>query len=601
MAQSGYTPLSLYYSATASTAPLAANLVAGELALNTNDGKLYYKDSSGVVQVLATKAGSSGSFGALSATSITDSGLTSGRVTYATTGGLLTDSANFVFDGNNAGIGVTPSAFGSGFKALQMNGGSLMAYNGTNMYYLNNTYFDGANYKYVNNGFATNYTQTSGIHAWATAPSGTAGATATFSELMRISSNGNVGIGTTSPTYPLVISNGGAQGFEISPTATANAPTIISYNRSGSAYTQLTYSALQHVFSISGTETMRIDSSGNVGIGTSSPSTKLQVTSSAATINAISMTGSTTAGTYLQMTTTGGIFTAGLDSSTASVFGNAAYSGNLYMSGAYPMLFWTNAAERMRIDSSGNVGIGTNSPGYKLDVYGNLRCSGPTNGSVIVDGAAAGNPYVGFAQSNALGSYIQMVGTAGSNELLTNVNGAERMRINSSGSVMIGTTGVFNSGKQCIAFSGDVSQGLNIRNNADRPSDVYVGFYNAYGTNTGTITSGGSSTSYNTSSDYRLKDNVQPLTNALDKVLALKPVTYLWKTGGEDNGFIAHELQAVLPNAVSGEKDAVDKDGNIKPQGVDYSKIVATLTAAIQEQQALITDLTTRLAALEAK
>jgi len=99
MAQSGYTPLSLYYSATASTAPLAANLVAGELALNTNDGKLYYKDSSGVVQVLATKAASSGSFGALTATSIIDSGLTSGRVTYATTGGLLTDSANMTFNG----------------------------------------------------------------------------------------------------------------------------------------------------------------------------------------------------------------------------------------------------------------------------------------------------------------------------------------------------------------------------------------------------------------------------------------------------------------------------------------------------------------------
>jgi hypothetical protein len=88
MAQTGYTPISLYYSATASSVPVNTNLAAGELAINTNDGKLYYKDSSGVVQLLASKAGSSGSFGALSATSITNTGLTSGRVTYATTGGL---------------------------------------------------------------------------------------------------------------------------------------------------------------------------------------------------------------------------------------------------------------------------------------------------------------------------------------------------------------------------------------------------------------------------------------------------------------------------------------------------------------------------------
>ena len=96
MAQSGFTPISNYYSATAASVPTAGNLVAGELALNTADGKLFYKDSAGVVQTLASKSTTSGVF-----TSVTDSGLTSGRVTYATTGGLLTDSANLVFDGTN--------------------------------------------------------------------------------------------------------------------------------------------------------------------------------------------------------------------------------------------------------------------------------------------------------------------------------------------------------------------------------------------------------------------------------------------------------------------------------------------------------------------
>ena len=101
MAQSGFTPISIYYSTTASAVPTAANLVPGELAINTNDGKLYYEDSSGVVQVLASKATSSGTFGALSATSITNSGLTSGRIVYTTTGGLETSSATLTYDGTS--------------------------------------------------------------------------------------------------------------------------------------------------------------------------------------------------------------------------------------------------------------------------------------------------------------------------------------------------------------------------------------------------------------------------------------------------------------------------------------------------------------------
>jgi hypothetical protein len=127
-----------------------------------------------------------------------------------------------------------------------------------------------------------------------------------------------------------------------------------------------------------------------------------------------------------------------------------------------------------------------------------------------------------------------------------------------------------------------------------------VNFNNFAGTNVGNIdcTTGG--TSYVTTSDYRLKHDVQPMTGALAKVQALKPVTYKWKADGTDGqGFIAHELQAVIPDCVIGEKDAVDEDGNIKPQGIDTSFLVATLTSAIQEQQSLITSLTARIAALE--
>jgi len=118
----------------------------------------------------------------------------------------------------------------------------------------------------------------------------------------------------------------------------------------------------------------------------------------------------------------------------------------------------------------------------------------------------------------------------------------------------------------------------------------------------GDISTNGTTTSFNSASDYRLKENILPMTGALAKVLTLKPITYKWKSDGSDGqGFIAHELQEVIPDAVTGEKDAVDEKGDPKYQGVDTSFLVATLTAAIQEQQALITSLTDRIAALEAR
>jgi hypothetical protein len=166
---------------------------------------------------------------------------------------------------------------------------------------------------------------------------------------------------------------------------------------------------------------------------------------------------------------------------------------------------------------------------------------------------------------------------------------------------------------------------------ANSSAHTHVYFSNSNG-NVGTISTSGSATSYNTSSDYRLKENVQPLTGALATVAAIKPVTFNWKSDGSDGqGFIAHELQAVVPDCVTGEKDAtreeeyevtpavpavVDAEGvETTPaiqavkgtrtvpsyQGVDTSFLVATLTAAIQELKAIIDTQATRIAALEAK
>jgi hypothetical protein len=112
----------------------------------------------------------------------------------------------------------------------------------------------------------------------------------------------------------------------------------------------------------------------------------------------------------------------------------------------------------------------------------------------------------------------------------------------------------------------------------------------------GSITFTGSATAYNTSSDYRLKNSVAPMTGALAKVAQLKPVIYKWNFDGSNGeGFIAHELAEVCPDAVTGEKDAVDEEGKPQYQGIDTSFLVATLTAAIQEQQAIIESLKARL------
>ena len=127
-------------------------------------------------------------------------------------------------------------------------------------------------------------------------------------------------------------------------------------------------------------------------------------------------------------------------------------------------------------------------------------------------------------------------------------------------------------------------------------------FQRGTGTTVGNISTTTSTTSFNTSSDYRLKENIAPMQNALNVVQQLKPVTYKWKADGSSGqGFIAHELQAVVPDCVTGEKDAVDAEGKPVYQGIDTSFLVATLTASIQELKAIVDAQAERIATLEAK
>ena len=120
-------------------------------------------------------------------------------------------------------------------------------------------------------------------------------------------------------------------------------------------------------------------------------------------------------------------------------------------------------------------------------------------------------------------------------------------------------------------------------------------------TTVGTITTNGSTTSYNTSSDYSLKEDIVDIEGSIERLKDLKPVNFKWKSDGTRvDGFIAHEAQEVVPEAVTGTKDAVYEDGNPQYQGIDQSKLVPLLTKALQEAVTKIEALEARVTALEA-
>jgi hypothetical protein len=268
--------------------------------------------------------------------------------------------------------------------------------------------------------------------------------------------------------------------------------------------------------------------------------------------------------------------------------------------------------QAMTLDASGNLGIGSTSPasysslGYRLVVGDGSGNEGITiatgtgdNGSLLfADGTSGSAAYIGYIQ------YDHSV-----DAMKFGTGGTERARIDSSGNLLVNKTTTSQSTAGTILYGGGSSNaayftgagGQAVYVNRETSDGTVIDIRRAAST-VGTISVTASATAYNTSSDYRLKESIQPMTGALAKVQALKPVTYKWKADGSDGeGFIAHELAEVVPQCVTGEKDAVDAEGNPQYQGIDTSFLVATLTAALQEMKAIIDDQAARIAALEAK
>ena len=269
----------------------------------------------------------------------------------------------------------------------------------------------------------------------------------------------------------------------------------------------------------------------------------------------------------------------------------------------------------MRIDSSGNVMTGLTSALGNFSI--NITPSAPATSGSMSKGLTVTNTSGGRALNfgvNESGGYTYIqsayVNSADNAQPMAFFTGpTERMRIDSSGNVFMSDTTLYpgdgntatglmfqaSAGKLFVSASGgNTAFSYNLNGTGT------IGYFCSSGTRVGNIGVTGSTTSYNSGSDYRLKNNVQPLTNALSKVALLKPSSWIWKTDNSyGDGFIAHELAEICPQAVNGTKDAVDAEGNPVYQGVDTSFLVATLTAAIQELKAINDTLTARIVALE--
>jgi hypothetical protein len=457
------------------------------------------------------------------------------------------------------------------------------------------------------------------------------------SEKMRINSSGNVGIGTTSPSHPLTIVSSYPQ---IKIQQTGQTPSFTFGSGSGYAvFDGIGTSGSLLDIRDDGTSRMRIDASGNVGIGTSSPGAKLDVAAGDIRLG--------TNATYFRVRDTASAQprVLGMNASNVTYVGPIdSYAGGGIIYGASSNVayhdFYGGGSTKVRITSTGDVGIGTTSPASQLGSTKVLDISSTGNGEIILDHTDAGvssdiglyswnrnNDHLAHIKASCDGatdSAFISFHTQATGGSFVNAQSNERMRINSSGNVGIGTTSPSSklhvkdtslSGTLAYFEASSGAQGAtNVRVDCLQYGtgiaffrDGFVGggacsFRNDSGTQVGSITIGTSSTAYNTSSDYRLKENLTLITDGIDRLKQLKPkrFNFIGETQTVD-GFIAHEAKEVVPESVTGEKDAVLLNGNPIYQGIDQAKIVPLLTAALQEAVAKIEDLENRIQTLENK
>jgi len=327
-------------------------------------------------------------------------------------------------------------------------------------------------------------------------------------------------------------------------------------------------------------------------------------------------------------------------------------TNGVYLPGANEVGVATNTSESARIDSSGRLLVGTSTaiPGANttntLQIHGtdgaaswqatrwSNNAAGPLNtvqksrgGAVGTRGAVLNGDIlgrIGFAGDDGTNFVegariaVEVDGTPGANDMpgrlvfSTTPSGSssptEGMRIDSSQRVWVSDAFSFSanfvtlSRLKAYTSSGSNTGGVAIECATNSTSTRHhISFVNPNGV-VGSISTNASATTYATSSDYRLKENVVPLTGAIDRLqqIPVHRFNFIADPDTVVDGFIAHEAQEIVPECVTGTKDEVDEDGNPVYQGIDQSKLVPLLTAALQEAIAEIASLKDRVAALEA-
>jgi len=401
---------------------------------------------------------------------------------------------------------------------------------------------------------------------------------------------GNVGIGTTSPTdssgFGTILDLNGSTASAYY-TRYNGSSTIYALFGQDSGTTYLLTKSTPLSFYVNNAERMRITSAGLVGIGTTSPSF------SDFSTNTLGINISNQSTNYAGLKLTGN--TAYTTGSFGLYSGSAAHY--LWGGGANAMIFATNNAERMRITSGGYVGVNC-TPNAQFEVFG-------ATGNALTDGIRVSRNTLQTSQYGVINYSsgilnITGVETSAGGEIRFNTsNGTttnERLRVTNSGKVLIGSSsGVFSTAvkleayqtndQHCIASYVTTGSGNScFLARVDSTNNVFN--YFAYSSSIiGSISTNGSTTSYNITSDYRLKEDLKDI-NGLNKISKIKVYDFKWKNSNlRMDGVIAHELEEILPYAVQGKKDGKDM------QQVDYSKLVPVLVKAIQEQQQQIEEL----------
>ena len=435
------------------------------------------------------------------------------------------------------------------------------------------------------------------------------------SEAMRIDSSGRVMIAETSNSGysgnadDLIVGDNGSateRGISLGSTSASS----IRFN-DGSDAGVIEYSHSDNSMRFgtdNGTERMRITSSGNLLVGTTSslvwngsPSKKYIFGGGS---------GNTIVSMHSNTTTAGqGVVLEGLSTSTVSfskALGSIAFlrentsTTNLRSFTAFYTNYDGTPYERMRIDSSGNVGIGNTSSGYVF-TSGETRLAvgdGSEHAAIQIYSGTAKWGGLEFADDATNGTGQGRIGYYHpSNYMQFDTSGSERMRLDSSGNLLVAKTSsnialagfqVSSAGQTDITV--DNSECMNINRESSDGSAVRFRKDNSV---VGSISVTASSTAYNTSSDHRLKENVVDLTGATIRLKQLEPKRFNFIADADTtvDGFLAHEVQTVVPEAITGTHNEVDDDGNPVYQGIDQSKLVPLLVATIKELEARITAL----------